>query len=188
MRSICLFLTLFSFGALNAQQNAIIPLPVQMTAPAKAGNFVITAKTPLVLEGSGLENTAAFLNDYLQQYYGFKLKTVTQTNAKNSITLNLERMDKEIPGAYTMNTDKAGVYIAGDNAEGVFYGIQTLIQLLPLPAAGTLSVPYTSITDYPRFAYRGLHLDACRHFFPVSYVKKYIDYIALHKMNYFHWH
>src|SRR4029079_6009546 len=77
---------------------------------------------------------------------------------------------------------------------GVFYGIQTLIQLLPVSndkpktVNDKLPIPFVSITDYPRFFYRGMHLDVCRHFFPVSFVKKYIDYIALHKMNYFHWH
>ncbi len=100
-------------------------------------------------------------------------------------------MDYSIPGAYTLTTDGKGVYIAGDNENGVFYGVQTLIQLLPVPTTASipkLAVPYVSIKDYPRFAYRGLMLDASRHFFPVDFVKKYIDYIALHKMNYFHWH
>jgi hexosaminidase len=72
--------------------------------------------------------------------------------------------------------------------------VQTLIQLLPVDAAeiqsskSKIEIPYVSIQDYPRFEYRGMHLDCGRHFFPVSFVKKYIDYIALHKMNYFHWH
>src|SRR5260221_9640337 len=65
--------------------------------------------------------------------------------------------------------------------------MQTLIQLLPVNN-DKLQVPFVSVTDYPRFSYRGMHLDAGRHFFPVSFVKKYIDYLALHKMNYFHWH
>src|SRR6201999_230780 len=72
---------------------------------------------------------------------------------------------------------------------------QTLIQLLPVDIhisaddkVSKLQVPYVSIEDHPRFEYRGLHLDCGRHFFPVSFIKKYIDFIALHKMNYFHWH
>src|SRR5260221_14713664 len=65
--------------------------------------------------------------------------------------------------------------------------MQTLIQLLPVNS-DKLQVPFVSVTDYPRFSYRGMHLDVGRHFFPVDFVKKYIDYIALHKMNYFHWH
>src|SRR5690606_21309746 len=104
------------------------------------------------------------------------------------------RMDNEIPGAYNMTVDGKGIYIAGDNEDGVFYGIQTLIQLLPVPEAGSkirrdkLNIPYVAIEDAPRFAYRGMHLDCSRHFWPVDFVKKYIDYLALHKFNKFHWH
>jgi hexosaminidase len=92
-----------------------------------------------------------------------------------------------------MTVNNKGVYIGGDNEEGVFYGVQTLIQLLPVDnksqtTNNKLQIPYVSIQDHPRFAYRGMHLDCGRHFFPVSFIKKYIDYIALHKMNYFHWH
>src|SRR6266487_5431604 len=100
-----------------------------------------------------------------------------------------------------MTVDNKGAYIGGDNEEGVFYGVQTLIQLLPVDSSNLqiknpkskienskLEIPYVSIKDYPRFKYRGMHLDVGRHFFPVSFIKKYIDYLALHKMNYFHWH
>lgn len=171
---------------MNAQVR-IIPEPAEIKMPATAGQFVITPQTPIVLEGSGLENSAAFLNDYLQEVYGFKLPV--QTNAyAGGIRLNYERMDHPIPGAYNMEVRKDAILINGDNANGVFYGIQTLIQLLPLEKSSSLSVPYVEISDFPRFQYRGLHLDVARHFFPVEYVKKYIDYIALHKMNTFHWH
>ncbi|HMH23717.1 MAG TPA: family 20 glycosylhydrolase, partial [Puia sp.] len=110
-------------------------------------------------------------------------------------------------GRYQMKVSSAGISIVGDTHPGTFYGIQTLIQLLPTDpslsggtnggdddaagdAAGKrgLNIPAVSIEDYPRFGYRGMHLDVGRHFFPVSFVKKYIDYLALHKMNYFHWH
>lgn len=97
-------------------------------------------------------------------------------------------MDKKIPGAYRMQVKKNGIYVSGDNENGVFYGVQTLLQLLPVNKSSTLSIPYVNIEDYPRFAYRGLHLDVGRHFFPINFIKKYIDYIAFHKMNYFHWH
>ncbi|MBC7722569.1 MAG: family 20 glycosylhydrolase, partial [Pedobacter sp.] len=80
----------------------------------------------------------------------------------------------------------------GDGYEGTFYGMQSLIGLLPIAQSQTsnhkLVVPCLVINDAPRFAYRGMHLDVSRHFFGVDYVKKYIDFIALHKMNYFHWH
>jgi hexosaminidase len=70
----------------------------------------------------------------------------------------------------------------------VFYGIQSLIQLLPTTKSQALIIPTVLVGDHPRFEYRGMHLDVSRHFFDVPFVKKYIDYLALHKMNYFHWH
>jgi hexosaminidase len=178
-----LFFTVCSFAQVN-----IIPEPADVQMPATSGTLVITSKTPIILEASGLENSANFLNDYLQQVYGFKLPIKKKANGVAGIHLSYKKMDYPIPGAYNMEVNAKGVYIAGDNAPGDFYGIQTLLQLLPVEKSTSLSVPYVTIKDFPRFQYRGLHLDVGRHFFPPSFVKKYIDYIALHKMNYFHWH
>jgi hexosaminidase len=193
MKASLLLLFCFSIIAQGQQLN-IIPEPVSVKQPRIAAKFTINPSTQIVLEGSGLENAAAFLNDYLQQCYLFKLKIVNKLSSANSIILNYERMDNEVAGAYRMTVNNKGVYIAGDNAQGVFYGIQTLIQLLPVPEArlkmrpNKLAIPYVSIEDAPRFGYRGLMLDVCRHFFPISFVKRYIDYLALHKFNTFHWH
>ena len=175
----------------RAQTITIIPQPAELKQPRIAASFTITHATQIVLEGSGLENSANFLNDYLQRFYNFKLKVVKKASSKNAIALNYEKMDYAQPGAHTITINNNGAYIAGDNENGTFYGVQTLIQLLPVPSTVTtakLAVPYVSINDYPRFAYRGAMLDVSRHFFPVDFVKKYIDYLALHKMNYFHWH
>jgi len=191
MRLLSLLILTLSASTVFSQIN-IIPQPVSITQPKGSGNFTITTSTTIVLAGGNLEKSAQYLNDYLQLFYQIKLEVTKNNPGQNTIVLNFDRMDKG-KGAYGMNVDQKGVYIGGDNEEGVFYGIQTLIQLLPIPLtqnAGStkLSIPYLSITDYPRFAYRGLMLDAGRHFFPVSFVKKFIDYLALHKMNYFHWH
>lgn len=193
MKASLLLLLCFSIIAQGQQLN-IIPEPVSVKLPRIAAKFTINPSTQIVLEGSGLETTAAFLNDYLQQCYLSKLKIVNKLSSANSIILNYERMDNEVAGAYRMTVNNKGVYIAGDNAQGVFYGIQTLIQLLPVPDArlkmrpNKLAIPYVSIEDAPRFGYRGMMLDVCRHFFPISFVKRYIDYLALHKFNTFHWH
>ena len=146
------------------------------------------------MEGSNTENAVNFFNEYLKRFYLFKLKVVKNSSSKNTIRLNYDRLDNDIAGAYNLRVDGNGIYISGDNENGVFYGIQTLIQLLPVPDAGLktkpgkLTIPYLSIEDAPRFAYRGMHLDVARHFFPVSFIKKYIDYLAFHKLNTFHWH
>lgn len=186
------FLVLFITTTSLAQVN-IIPQPVSVKQPKIAANFVLSSATQLVLEGSNLEKTSAFLNEYLQKFYPIKLKIVKKATGNNVIRLNYERLDNALPGAYNLTVNNKGVYIAGDNEEGVFYGIQTLIQLLPpadksIKPPFSLKVPYVSVDDAPRFGYRGMHLDVCRHFFPVSFVKQYIDYLALHKLNYFHWH
>lgn len=186
-------LTFLLMGAVTgfAQEINIIPKPAEVKLPATPGKFTITPATTIVLEGSGMENSVNFLNDYLSRFYGFRLKTAKTRPNKNVIALNYERLDNPLPGAYVFTSDKNGVYIAGDNETGVFYGIQSLIQLLPVansPKTNSLSLPWVSINDQPRFEYRGLHLDVCRHFFPVDFIKKYIDYMAMHKLNYFHWH
>lgn len=194
MRPYALLFTLFFSVTLFSQEINIIPQPVSVKQPKIAAKFSITPATVIVLEGSNLEKIAGYLNDYLQQFYSFQLKIVSNTTGKNAIRLNYERLDAPVEGAYIMTVDTKGIYIAGDNETGVFYGIQTLIQLLPVPDArlkmrpGKLDIPYVSIEDQPRFAYRGMHLDVCRHFFPVSFIKKYIDYLTLHKFNRFHWH
>ncbi len=190
-----LFLSGFLLSVIcRAQDINIIPQPDIVLQPVNAAKFIITPATQIVTEGSGLEHSANFLNEYLQQFFLFKLKTVKKATGNNVIRLNFDRLDKPIAGAYQMMIDSKGVYIGGDNPQGVFYGIQTLIQLLPVPDARLkmrpkkLELPHVSIEDAPTFAYRGLHLDVSRHFFPVSFIKKYIDYIAYHKLNTFHFH
>ena len=187
MKSFFFLYLLLSFSFVYAQRNYnIVPLPAEIKAGR--GQFTLDKNTLLVLEGSGLENSAAFLNDYLLEKFGFKLKTGRKTVGNNSVILNFERLDYPLPGAYTMNVDNKRIYIAGDNEAGVFYGIQTLIQLLPTKKTERLHIPQLFINDYPRFAYRGMHLDVSRHLFSVAYIKRYIDYLALHKFNNFHWH
>lgn len=194
MRLIISLFFILSVALVSAQSINIIPQPVSVKQPKIAGSFSLNPATQIVLEGSNMDNSVNFLNDYLQQYYQFKLKVVKTSSSKNVIRLNYEMMENELPGAYNMTVDAKGVYIAGDNEDGVFYGIQSLIELLPVPDTklkvrpAQLKIPYVSIEDAPRFAWRGLHFDVSRHFFPVSFIKRYIDYIALHKMNYFHWH
>jgi hexosaminidase len=87
-----------------------------------------------------------------------------------------------------LNVSRTGIEIGGQNAMGAFYAVQTLIQLLPMQKKTSLIIPCVMVDDQPRFAWRGMHLDVGRHFMPVSFVKKYIDYIAMYKMNTFHWH
>ena len=171
---------------LMAQEVQIIPQPVSMVKGE--GSFVISAETSLSANGKKEAATAAFLNDYLQQYYGFKLKLTTK-DVKNSIRLKTMSDATGLEAeAYRLVSDKSGILIEGKSAIGVFYGMQTLLQLLPVEKSKELTIPAVTINDKPRFAYRGAMLDVGRHFFSTAFVKKYIDYLALHKLNYFHWH
>ena len=170
----------------QAREISIIPQPVSLKAGK--GNFIITKNTALVVQDQMDRAAADFFNTYLKQFYGFQL-SVQKQSAKNSIRLYTRKFIKSPDNdAYTFASSSNGVIIEGDTYAGTFYGVQTLIQLLPVQKSATLKIPAVSVQDEPRFAYRGLHLDVSRHFFPVDFIKKYIDYIALHKMNYFHWH
>jgi len=182
-----LFTTILSFAIslISYAQVNIVPMPAEVKMGS--GTFTLNKNTALLLEGSGLEKSAVVLNEYLQKQFGFTLKVKKQAAISNSIRLNYQRMDNGIAGAYHLTVDKNGVYIAGDNEAGVFYGIQSLLQLIPF-TKNKLAIPQLTINDYPRFAYRGMHLDVGRHFFPVSFVKRYIDYLAAYKYNTFHWH
>ncbi|TCD17072.1 beta-N-acetylhexosaminidase [Pedobacter psychrodurus] len=184
---ILLFLTIISLK-LSAQEINIIPQPVYIKVESNKKSFTIDSKTQIVIVDSSLLNSANFLINYVQQYYNLKLNITSVTPTKNFISLILNTRVSEFDDAYFLNTLDDGVSIIGTSKPGIFYGIQSLIQLLPTSKAEKLSIKSVSIIDHPRFDYRGMHLDVSRHFFDVAFVKQYIDYLALHKMNYFHWH
>ena len=165
----------------------IVPVPVKVEV--NNNSFTITPSTLLLVKDKNSSTSAAFLNDYLKKFYGFSLKIVPFA-FKNYISLSRSTLAKpsDKPEGYTLNITNQSIDIAGDSYQGIFNGIQTLIQLLPVEKSNNLKIQGANIEDYPRFAYRGLMLDAGRHFFPVSFVKQFIDFIALHKMNTFHWH
>ena len=189
MKRILTIISLVLSQQFMAQPVLVTPPPVKIIQPKKTGAFTINKQTQIVLHGTGHENSISFLTDYLIKNYGITLSVRKDTLVvNNSIHFNYGRMEHPIPGAYTLEVNKKGVFIDGDSETGVFYGVQTLLQLLPAEKNKPLSIPHVSITDYPRFEYRGLMLDVGRHFMPVSFIKKYLDYIAFYKMNYFHWH
>lgn len=189
MKHYSLGILLLFCSLVQAQSISVTPQPAKIVQPKTAGYFELNAKTQLVVHGNNQENAMFFLKDYLKQYYGLNLLLWMDSSiASNAVHLNYGRMDHPIPGAYMLLVDKSGIHIDGDNETGVFYGVQTLLQLLPPDKNAPLRIPYVNITDYPRFGYRGLMLDCGRYFMPVSFIKRTLDYMAMHKMNYFHWH
>ena len=170
----------------HAQEIDIVPKPAELKM--QKGNFEITGNTALVYDRSNkdLARIAGFLSGHMEQYYKMNLAS-SQGNGgviRFEIT-SLPGLDKE---GYTMKIDKNGILISAPAANGIFYGFQTLKQMLPSDPAGKMIIPYAEIKDQPRFAWRGMMLDVCRHFFPVSYIKKFLDNMAMYKLNTFHWH
>ena len=190
-------LVLLTAGAFAQEHPAIIPMP--MNTKWGSGNFVINTSTVIVADTSD-RPSVDFFNSYLQRFYGFHL-AVQSSSSPRAIHFSTIRANDGEPGEYGLHVSDDNITITAGSHEGCFYGMQTLIQLLPVapfaasadglvihPDASGLAIPVVTIYDFPRFAYRGLHLDVGRHFFPVEFVKRYIDYMALHKLNYFHWH
>ena len=185
------FLLIISLIVHSTQaQNRIQIIPQPLSVKESPGNFILNANSRIVLLGGGLSNEANYLHDYIQEFYQLNLLIDSSENAPagSNIELNYERLDHPFPGAYMLEVNPRHIYIGGDNKSGVFNGIQSLLQILPLKVTPELGVPFCGIQDYPRFPYRGLHLDVSRHFFSVEYIKRYLDYIAWHKLNVFHWH
>ena len=180
-------------GAMAADDNRVadynvIPLPQEVTLTQK-GAFVLTGTTPIVYpEGDEqLKNDAQFLSDYIADVTALRL-TTTSAKVKNAITLRLNKKVQSKEG-YVITVDKKGVVIEGATAAGVFYGVQTLRKSIPVDKSLTeVTLPAVMLKDAPRFGYRGVMLDCARHYFPVKFVKLFIDLIAMHNMNVFHWH
>jgi hexosaminidase len=180
-----------------AEEPAVIPRPVAMEV-AGGRPYEITADTRILARGgSGAVAVAEYLADLLRPSTGYDLPVATQSRggaAARAIRLELSD-DAGIPAeGYTLDASHGGVKIVAGTPAGLFYGVQTLRQLLPaeIESAGVAdrewTVPGVHIVDYPRFEWRGAMLDVSRHFFTVDEVKRYIDLLAMYKINVFHMH
>lgn len=183
MRVTLLLLLCCTTASVMAQDISIVPKPKSVVKGY--GSFTINSATPVVITNEADRNAADFLNQYLQSYFGFQLPVVSHANSGIFIRTGTVTNGKD---GYQLVADGQSVRITGNTAVGAFYGVQSLIQLMPVTKTASLNIPAVTIADEPEMAYRGLHLDVCRHFMPVEFLKKYIDYIALHKLNFFHWH
>ena len=170
----------------------VIPLPQEVSLtqgnPFKLNENVLIAYPE---NNASLQRNAEFLSEYIQQATNYAPKTkaiAAGEQVKNAIVLGLDPGIANKEG-YVLTTTPEGISINGQTENGVFYGIQTLRKSIPAEAKGaTILIPAGEIKDEPRFSYRGMHLDVGRHFFPKEFIKKYIDLLALHNMNTFHWH
>lgn len=187
-----IFLALFlllSVATFCQTKVVIVPQPVSMQM--HDGNFNFSKATAIVASKNDMHE-ATMLNVYLKKLYGFTLPvkgTSAGTSKGNAINFKLLSSGKK--DEYNLVVNSNDITISSASNEGLFYGIQTLLQLLPETKENIdngFSVPAVTIDDYPRFEYRGMHLDVGRHFFDVDFIKKYLDYMAYYKYNTFHWH
>lgn len=176
---------------------SISVLPVPLDSQLKNGSFSWNDKTSIVIIGDNkeLEKCATFLKQILSKSTGNNI-TITKGDKENADNAIVLAVDKDIDGseAYNLQVSKNNILVKGSQPVGVFYGIQTLLQLMPPEVmkldglTNGFTVAAIEINDAPRFSYRGMHLDVSRNFMTKEEVMNYIDLIAMFKFNYFHWH
>lgn len=171
------------FGTLSAQENLpLIPYPKKITM--STGAFTIDGSTAII---SPKTFEAEYLQQQMKLQFGITVPVQSKVKSgKSAITL---KTDAKLPAdQYTLVSTPGGVTITGRSGKEVFYGVQTLLQLVPAESQNSAKIALVNIKDTPTFGWRGMHLDVCRHFFPLDFIKKYIDFLAMYKMNTFHWH
>ena len=160
----------------------IIPRP--FLAKRNPGTFHFNQETVLWIEENADSSSFLPLQACLAMVSAFSLPVKHQA-ASNYIRLVIDSSKVTNPEGYTLLVNSQQIVITGHDGSGLFYGLQSLIQLA---SAGNNAIPACWIEDHPRFAYRGMHLDVCRHFFSVETIEKWLDILALYKINTFHWH
>jgi len=196
---ILICLLVFLPVSVHAVDYHVVPEP--QSIQQQKGNPFQLADFVQIIAPDSLMSEATFLQTYIRDLTGLQL-SIAQKYEKTSVK---DRKRRHVTGCIALSvsptithpegyqlTVKANeVTIVGGSPAGVFYGIQTLRKALadtPVASCAPVSLPQVVINDAPRFSWRGMHLDCSRHFFPVSFVKKFIDLLALHNMNTFHWH
>lgn len=167
----------------------IIPKPAELEI--KKGRFLIDENTRIIAS-EALKNEAELLSKILATATGKVIPMINTSQEKvRGIYLDIYENISD-PEGYTLNIEHDIIRLKASTEKGIFYGIQSLRQLLPpeteIISEENISIPAGFIRDEPQYSYRGMHLDVARHMFPVEFIKRYLDLIALHKMNTFHWH
>ena len=170
---------------------AIIPEPVEMVSADPS--FTLTGRTKLCFENLAQNSpTAKYITASLRKMH--IRPAFIGTPKKNCITFALiDTLESQLgPEGYRLEVRSEGIFVEAATEAGLFYGYQTFVQMLPEEVAtvrySRIVMPGCRITDWPRFSWRGSHLDVSRHFFPVSQIKKHLDLMAAYKLNKFHWH
>ncbi len=180
---------------------SILPKPVSVSL--QQGYFLFNPRTAIISADTKSAGIASFLSDLFHHKYGYDLKNKSENvlrssvNAKAEILMRINKKPDVSIGdeGYDLKVTASEIILSANNTHGLFYGVQTLLQLLP-PLSngedetknGRYKIPCVNIKDYPRFGYRGIMLDVSRRFFSKEFVEKYIDEMAKYKFNTFHWH
>ena len=177
------------FLASCAEPN-IIPTPQSLVQ--HDGFFRLGSNTAIAAASPEAKTVAEFFAAKMRTATGLNIQVAEKGNIQLSVDPSLDVANDE---GYTLDVTKDGAVVVAKTAQGLFYGMQSFLQLLPAEIESPSKVngiawqaPAVSIKDAPRFGYRGIMLDPCRHFMPVENVKKYLDVLSLFKMNRMHWH
>jgi len=175
---------------LEAQEPAIVPRPASVEE--SDGAFPLDASTTIRTDPSrdrALASVATLLQARIRQSTGLEIGRASGRPSSGEIRLRIDPTSDPNPEAYSLVVADSAVLVTASSAAGVFYGTQSLLQLLPVPRPGpSIEIPGVVVRDRPRFPYRGMHLDVGRHMFPVAFIERYIDLMSRYKMNTFHWH
>ena len=181
-------LVFVSFAGFAQNNYNLIPLPKEVVP--QTGQFVVKKSTSIGYSHADFAPVANLLQEYLQGASAFPISA----KATKSAVIQFSQNNSLGEEAYTLQISSTKIAIQAKTGKGAFYALQTLLQLMPAqvyagsPLAGNISIPNVQIKDEPRFSYRGLMLDVGRYYFPVASVKRFIDLMAVYKMNTFHWH
>ena len=169
----------------------VIPQPQEIVLARDTTSFIIDRSTTIVYTATNekMHRTADFLATFIKEMTGTEVRVSDKEKSSNAIILAVDSTMGH-PEGYKLQITPEKVLLTGGSEAGVFYGIQTIHKALPILKDGKVAaaLPAGTVTDFPRFRYRGFMIDVGRHFFPVSYLKQMIDLMALHNINYFHWH
>ncbi|MFK2747854.1 beta-N-acetylhexosaminidase [Bacteroides fragilis] len=169
----------------------VIPQPQEIVLARDTTPFIIDRSTTIVYPATNekMHRTADFLATFIKEMTGTEVRVSDKEKSSNAIILAVDSTMGH-PEGYKLQITPEKVLLTGGSEAGVFYGIQTIHKALPILKDGKVAAALLAgtVTDFPRFRYRGFMIDVGRHFFPVSYLKQMIDLMALHNINYFHWH
>jgi hexosaminidase len=194
MKKLLVLIFLFSLTRTYAQNPVISIIPMPVEIKQTDGTYTLDKLSTISYDSQEAGKVAEMLAQKLNQSTGFSIKAVQGSSGTIKLILNNVAVPQLGKEGYTLESSASGITITANQTAGLFYGMQSLYQLLPkeieskTPVSMAWSMPIVKITDYPRFGWRGMMLDVSRNFFTKEEVKQYLDEIARYKFNTFHWH